>query len=362
MQSKQKYYFYLTALLGILFFLIVSVPLLSQKIVLDSIPGEDSMSDTTVIQRQYVRFSKDSLSAPIDASCKDSMILDNKNKKLFLYGEAVVNYEKVELKAGFIELDWDNNIILAKGTGTKESNPAFKEGEQEISAFELRYNFKTQKGKVFQSTSQQNDIVIHSEQAKFIRTAGADSTQNDVLFSINKDKKFNYKNEIKTILRYISGSEKEQDYKMGDKSIFTTCTADHPHFGIRSTKQKIIPNKLIIVGPSRLEIMDIPTPIWLPFGFFPINPQSKSSTGLLFPRDYEYSPQWGYGLRDIGWFFPINDYLNLALRGNIYFRGTWGVSASSDYRKRYKYSGSLNLGFDSRKTENLQTGIFSPQN
>ncbi|MFN5575659.1 MAG: hypothetical protein ACK5BH_05130, partial [Bacteroidota bacterium] len=88
MQSKQKYYFYLTALLGILFFLIGSAPLFSQKIVLDSIPEEDSMLDTTVIQRQYVRFSKDSLSAPIDASCKDSMILDNKYKKLFLYGEA----------------------------------------------------------------------------------------------------------------------------------------------------------------------------------------------------------------------------------------------------------------------------------
>lgn len=337
MQSKQKYYFFLNAFLGILFFLLEQEPLFSQYpagkedvLLKNDFNSRDSLIDTTVIARQYVRFSKDSLSAPIDASCKDSMILDNKNKKLYLFGDAVVNYEKVELKAGYIELDWDNNLILAKGTGLRESNPTFKEGEQEISAFELRYNFKTQKGKVFQSTSQQNDIVIHSEQAKFIRTTGPDTTQNDVLFSVN--------------------------------SIFTTCTADHPHFGIRSTKQKIIPNKLIIVGPSRLEIMDIPTPVWLPFGFFPINPQSKSSTGLLFPRDYEYSPQWGYGLRDIGWFFPINDYYNLALRGNIYFRGTWGVSASSDYRKRYKYSGSLNLAFDSRKTENLQTGIFSPQN
>jgi lipopolysaccharide assembly outer membrane protein LptD (OstA) len=268
MQSKQKYYFYLNAFIGILFFLLGGNSLLSQilpsqkqnqiaeqkeQVLMDSSISQDASLDTNLVQRQYVRYSKDSLSAPIDASCKDSMILDNKNKKLFLFGEAVVNYEKVELKAGFIELDWDNNIVTAKGTGTKESDPTFKEGEQEISAAELRYNFKTQKGKVFQSTSQQNDIVIHSEQAKFIRTAGKDSTQNDVLFSVN--------------------------------SIFTTCTADHPHFGIRSTKQKIIPNKLIIVGPSRLEIMDIPTPIWLPFGFFPINPQSKSSTGLLFPRD-----------------------------------------------------------------------------
>ena len=99
MQSKQKYYFYLTAILGILFFVIGSVPLLSQKIALDSVsPGEDSMRDTSVIQRQYVRFSKDSLSAPIEASWKDSMILDNKNKKLYLYEEEVVHYEKVELK------------------------------------------------------------------------------------------------------------------------------------------------------------------------------------------------------------------------------------------------------------------------
>ena len=211
MQRKQKYYFFLNAFLGILFSFSGLFSLFAQ-IPADSLISTDLNPDTTVIQRQYVRFSKDSLSAPIDASCKDSMILDNKNKKLFLYGDAIVNYEKVELKAGFIELDWENSIVTAKGNGTKESEPAFKEGEQEISASELRYNFKTQKGKVFQSTSQQNDIVIHSEQAKFIRTTGPDSTQNDVLFSVN--------------------------------AIFTTCTADHPHFGIRSTKQKIIPNKI----------------------------------------------------------------------------------------------------------------------
>jgi len=325
-QRKVKYIFFLYAFIAYWLIGLTGISLSGQN------PAELSplITDSLPVIRQAVRFSSDSLAAPIDAACRDSMVLDNSTKKLYLYGEAEVKYEKVVLKAGRIILDWDQNLVTAKGDGTREGKPSFKEGEQELSAEELRYNFKTQKGKVFQSTSTQNDVVIHSAEAKFIRNRLSDTTTQDVLFSIN--------------------------------SLFTTCTADHAHFGIRSTKQKVIPEKLIIVGPSRLEIMDIPTPIWLPFGFFPINPKNKASTGLLFPRDYEYSPQWGYGLRDIGWFFPISDYYNLALRGNIYFRGTWGISATSDYRKRYKYGGSLNLAFDSRRTEDLQTGRFAPQN
>ena len=294
----------------------------------DSSAFANTPGDTLRINNT-VRFSPDSLDAPVEYGAVDSIVLDNAGKKVFLYGQAYVKYREIDLTSSFIVFDWAENLVYAEGmpdsTGTMAGFPEFKQGEQELKAKRMRYNFKTGKGIVYEVTTQQNDIVLHGSRTKFVTLETQDTAAaKQILYS--------------------------------EDALITTCTAEHPHFGILSNKQKIIPNKLIIIGPSQLKIMDIPTPIWLPFGFFPIS--KKASTGLLFPRDYEYSDQWGFGLRDVGWFFPINDYVNLSLRTDIYLRGTWGVNATSDYRKRYKYSGSLRLGFDSRKTEDLKTSSF----
>jgi hypothetical protein len=131
--------------------------------------------------------------------------------------------------------------------------------------------------------------------------------------------------------------------------LITTCDHDHPHFGIRSRKQKVIPNKMVIVGPSNLEIADVPTPLWLPFGFFPIT--SDRAAGLIFPRDYEFSPELGYGLANIGYFMPINPYMNASVDGDIYLRGTWRVQGRLDYRRRYKFNGNLSLQYSDRRQE-----------
>lgn len=268
------------------------------------------------------KLSKDSLDAPVDYNAADSMIYDIADQKIHLYGEAFVNYQTITLKADYIVYDWKTNIVTAEGLpdslGKMQGVPEFQDGDQKFNADRMRYNFRSRKGIIYDVETEQNGVRIKGDKSKFVAGERIDTTQSD-----------------------------DTIYSQG--AIFTTCVAEHPHFGIRSTKQKVIPDKLVVIGPSNLEIMGVPTPIWLPFGFFPLS--SGRRTGLLFPRDYEYSQQWGFGLRDIGWFFPLGEHFNLSLTGNIYIRGTWGINARSDYRKRYRYSGNFDLGYDVRRNE-----------
>ena len=297
----------------------------------DSIP---SLADSLNIGLDQVELSKDTLDAPVEYNATDSMIYDIADQKIHLFGDAFVNYTTISLKADYIIFDWNTNIVTAAGfpdsTGRLAGFPEFQDGEQTFTAKRMRYNFQTKKGIVYDVTTSQGDILVHGERSKFVST---DVMEDDSL--------------------------QRKDIVFSSNALFTTCKHPEPHFGIRSRKQKIIPNKLVIVGPSNLEIMNVPTPLWLPFGFFPIS--NARTTGLLFPRDYEYSDQWGFGLRDIGWFFPLGDHFNLSLTGNIYFKGTWGVSANSQYRKRYKYNGNLALSFDQRRSEDRE-GLIVRQN
>ncbi len=295
----------------------------------DTLPrgGKDSLSFSLA----DVKYSKDSLDAQVDYGAKDSMHYDIKNRRIHLYGDAFVNYTTISVKAGYIVFDWESNTAFAMAypdsTGSIAGVPEFKNEDQVFNADSMRYNFKTQKGKVYDVTTTQSDVIVKGSQAKFV-TFQQDTSKTNIVYNEN--------------------------------AIFTTCTHPEPHFGIRSNRQKVIPDKLVVVGPSNLEIMGVPTPVWLPFGFFPLS--KGRQTGLLFPSDYEYSEQWGFGLRQVGWFFPLGDNFNLSLTTDIYLKGTFGVQATSQYRKRYKYNGSFNLGFDSRETENFETGKVSRSN
>ena len=296
---------------------------------LDLGPLGSAAPDSNRVGQEGFAYSKDSLDAPVAYNATDSMIYDIANKKIHLYGEARVEYADITLTGAHIVYDWESNIVTAEAKRDSLTRgiigmPEFTQGDQVFNAMRMRYNFKTRKGKVYDVTSQYNDVIIHGTESKFITGETIDTTKaDDVIYS--------------------------------QGAIFSTCTLRHPHFGIRSRKQKIIPDKLVIVGPSNLEIMGVPTPLWLPFGFFPVS--SGRSTGLLFPSDYEYSEQWGFGLREIGWFFPLGDHFNLSVTGNIYLKGTWGINAASQYNRRYKYSGNFNLGFDSRISESSDGSV-----
>ncbi len=305
--------------------------------VLDTLPSDTASlaRDTAGVQqeRKTFTFSSDSLDAPVQYTANDSMIYDIAGKKIHMYGNASVTYTSINLKAAHIVFDWETNIVTAESMpdslGRPSGQPEFVDGDQTFTADSLRYNFQTRKGVVYDVTTKQNDVVVRGSRAKFVSDTKPDTTQasNDVVY--NSD------------------------------AIFTTCTHENPHFGIRSRKQKVVPNKLVVVGPSNLEIMGVPTPLWLPFGFFPIS--SGRRTGLLFPRDYQYSPQWGFGLEGIGWFFPLGDHFNLAVTGNIYVKGTWGINATSQYRQRYKYNGNFDIGYDVRRSEDDEGNINRPK-
>lgn len=310
--------------------LIVSAVLLAQDttaVQLDTLSPLTVTADSTQIDSLQtitlgVPISKDSVDATVSYKADGYMEIDVVNEKIHLHDNAMVVYESITLKADHIELSWADGIVTAEGvpndtTGVLEGLPEFSEGENTFIAERMRYNFETRKGIVYDVVTQENDIQVLGARSKFISAPPGDTTANDIIYSCD--------------------------------AIFTTCTHDPPHFGIRSSKQKVVANKQVIVGPSNLEIMGVPTPLWLPFGFFPL--KQGRSTGLIFPRNYENSPQFGFGLQQIGWYFPLGDNFNLTVAGDVYLQGTWGIRTELDYRKRYGYNGSFSFRYDSRRTE-----------
>lgn len=272
------------------------------------------------------QMSADSLEAPVDYAAEDSMWVDFINEEIHLYGAASVKYQAISLTANHIVLNYGTNIVYAEplpdSTGQAAGIPEFSDGGQAFTAREMQYNFKTRKGIVYGTTTTQDDIYVRGGKSKFISGAVQvdDTTRNDIIYT--------------------------QD------AIFTTCSAEHPHFGIRTRKAKVIPNKLAVIGPSNLEIMGVPTPLWLPFGFFPL--KSGRSTGLLFPSDYQYSPQWGFGLQGVGWFFPLGEHVNLQATADYYLKGTYTLNTSVAYVRRYKYRGNFNASFKSLRREDAE--------
>ena len=247
------------------------------------------------------------LDSKVERHARDSIIQDIKAKKVYLYGKAVVTYGDITLKAAFIEFDFTTNIVYATGlpdsTGKMIGLPVFKEGKETFKAKVIRYNFNTKKGIIKSVNTEDDQGFLHGTDVK-----------------------------------------KEPDNSVNIKrGYYTTCNLpNHPHFEFRFSKARVIPNNKIVTGPTYLEIEGVPTPIAIPFGFFPNNPQKQS--GIVIPT-YGESPKRGFYLENGGYYWHINDYLDLKLTGDIYTRGSWKLSPVLRYRKRYKYSGSFTAGF-----------------
>ena len=245
-------------------------------------------------------------------SAKDSTIMDPETQEIYLYGEAKVTYGQIELEADYIKLSWAINEVYARGTydsTTKKTIglPIFKDGGESYDTKEIRYNFKSKKGLISGVVTQQGDGNIRGT-------------------TVKKDAEDNM---------YIRGSK------------YTTCNLEHPHFYINAKKIKMVANKQVISGPFNLVINDIPLPIGLPFGFFPI-PKSKEigTSGILMPTYGEEPNGRGYFLRDGGYYWAISDKFNLIAQGQIYSKGSWGLSLQSAYSVKYRYNGNFSLRFN----------------
>ncbi len=287
-----------------------------------------TLTDTTDVQDLGYKISKDALDDNVKYDARDSSWMDLVNKKIHLYGGASVTYQKIELKANYMVIDFANNIVQGyekKDSTSKDTEkPTFADGDNTFTYKEIKYNFKSKKGLVNYAISKQGEFNLVGSTTKFVGGA-VDSL-----------------------------GIKEDDRIFNKDAIITTCTHDPPHFGIRAGKLKFVPNKVAVMSVAQVELARVPTPLFLPFGFFPLA-QGKSS-GLIFPSSYEYNEQLGLGFREIGYYWPINDYVDMKLTGDIYTRGTHGVRLNTNYKKRYGYTGAITFGYANNILENVKDG------
>ena len=249
--------------------------------------------------------SKD-FDVPVYYNSDDSLLNDMKNRKAFLFGNAVVKYEDMTINAAFIEVDLDKNEVYAYGRTDGDSivgKPEFNQGDETFNADTIRYNFKTKKGIIKNVTTVYDGAYL------------------------------------------IGGRTKMHDNKHIHitKGKFTTCDLPDPHFYFNLSKAIVIPDDKIISGPANLVIEDIPTPIGIPFGFFPN--KKGSTSGLIIP-EFGNEENRGFFLRNGGYYFAINDYVDLTLLGDIYSKGSWGAGLITNYKLRYKFNGSLSFKYN----------------
>ncbi len=246
------------------------------------------------------------IDAEIKYNAKDSIVFTG-NGTAYLHGSSDINYKNINLKADFVKVKMDSSTIFARGTtdsvGAKVGVPEFTEGDKTYSSRELNYNLKTKKGFIRQAVTQEGEGYIISDKTK--------KTQDDAFC--------------------MEGGK------------FTTCdNHDHPHFYLSMKRGKVKPGKYVVTGPAHLVIADVPLPIAIPFGFFPFT--SDYSSGLLMPS-YADELTRGFGLQNGGYYFAINDYADLELRGDIFTKGSWATRITSTYKKRYKYNGNLSFEY-----------------
>lgn len=287
----------------------------------DSIPV--GRGDSAVVDLSNVKISKDGLDAEVAYGAKDSMWFDVLKKQVHLYGDAKVKYTSLEIKAGYILLDYGKNEISAEQlrdtSGQLAGLPEFNDGEQNFTANRLRYNFKTRKGIIYEARTKQQEMYVLGTKAKFVGSAITDSTQAAKNTIYNQD------------------------------AIITTCDAEHPHFGIRTKKLKVIPNKLVVTGFSNLELGGVPTPFVIPFAFFPLTKNRKA--GILMPKDFQGRREEGLGINDLGWYQPISEHADATVLFRAFTSGTVGVRGNLRYNFKYRFSGNLDLDFNKRVTE-----------
>jgi len=277
------------------------------------VSGDSTSLDSTLKAIKPKR--KSSLEYEVNYQADDSMRVDLKKQMVYLYGNAITTYGDIELKANYIEISLKTNELSAKGlpdsTGTIVGEPVYTQGSQMFEAGEMKYNFKTKRGLSKEVKTQEGGGYLHGSVVK------RDSSE----------------------IVYIKNG------------MYTTCEYDEPHFHIHANKMKVIPQDKIITGPAYLSISDVPTPLAVPFGFFP-NSESRSN-GLIIPS-YGEAVNQGFYLSRGGYYFGLNDNMDFSLTGDIYTRGTWATYLNSRYVKRYRFNGNYSIDFVNSKFSNKE--------
>ena len=265
-----------------------------------SVYGQNNIKKDTIYQNDT------SFENQAEYGARDSIYLDVDKNKIYLFGEAYLNFMDTKMNAGFIEVDLDKNEVFASYVFDKDSNrietPVFESEGEKIDAAKIRYNFDSQKGFIEEVKIKQDELYLYMGVAKRQKNA-------------------------------------EIHFKKGR---FTTCELEDPHYHFHLSKAIMIPEKRIVTGPMNLWVKGVPTPFGLPFS---VIPQSKSRThGLLFPQIVP-SSVYGFGVRDLGYYFPISNTLNTSVYLTLLSRGSWGLKQETNYLKLYRNSGRLSTEF-----------------
>lgn len=275
------------------------------------IADSTSITSTDSVQKE-IPLAKGDLEDPVFYESFDSIVYDAASKRLLLYRDAQIKYQDIIVDASFIDYHQDSSIMSAKALEWELDSVdkhLLTKGEEKTKFNEMRFNFKSQRALLSNAYSQYGEGFIKSEKIKR-----------------NKDQSI-----------------------YGLNNIYTTCNLEHPHFGISAKKVKIIPNKVAVSGSANLVVEDIPTPLYLPFGLFPLKKGQRS--GFKLPT-YDVSQNLGFGLRGAGYYFAINDHTDLLAQADIYSLGTYRVGAISNYVWRYRFRGNLQFDYAYNKIGN----------
>lgn len=261
------------------------------------------------------RKKSNGIDAPVKYAAEDSLVYDAKGKVAHLYGNSTVQYEKMDLKSEKIYMNLDSSIVHATGVTDTAKNaksplrgtPVFKMGQDSYESDTMAFNFKTKKGLINNVTTQQEDGYLRSELSKR-------NNNGDIYLQHGR---------------------------------YTTCDKSHPDFYIALSRAKVRPGKDVVFGPAYIVVADVPLPLAIPYGFFPFT--KSYSSGFIMPSYGDESDR-GFYLKDGGYYFAMSDTWDLKLLGEIYTKGSWGFSAASNYRKRYKFSGSFLFSYQDTQT------------
>ncbi len=280
----------------------------------NSLNAQTVISDSTIVEiedsTKLIQQKDFALKDIVDSRAEDSTVLSMDGNKTYLYNKAEVDYQDIGLQAGYIEIDWKLNTAFASGiidtAGNIVQKPIFKEGEKEYYTDTIWYNFTSKKARIKKVITQEGDGFLHGDRVKKL--------ENNTFF--------------------IKGGS------------YTTCNYEEPHFRIKTNKTKVISGDKIVTGPAYLEILDVPTPLVLPFGFFPTETRRRS--GIIIPT-WGNNFERGYFLKDGGYYWAASDFYDLTVKGEIYTMGGWGLTLGSNYNKRYAFNGNFLANYNKIK-------------